>query len=132
YDLYLRALAQYRGSHEHNREALRLLRRAIEIDPHYAAPYGLAAYCYVARKVAGWVPPSDPTLAEDIRLAKLAAALGKDDPETLSMAGLALVMLSDDLEDGCALIDRALTLNPNSADAWRASGHTRAYLGDTE
>src|SRR5439155_14008743 len=38
YDLYLRAFAQFTGSYEHNREALRLLRCAIEIDPRYAAP----------------------------------------------------------------------------------------------
>src|SRR5258708_21292417 len=42
YDLYLRALAQFNVNYEGNREALRLLRRAIEIDPQYAAPYGLA------------------------------------------------------------------------------------------
>jgi tetratricopeptide (TPR) repeat protein len=48
------------------------------------------------------------------------------------MAGHALAHLSGDLQGGIALIDRALTLNPNSADAWRASGMVRSYLGDTE
>jgi tetratricopeptide (TPR) repeat protein len=48
------------------------------------------------------------------------------------MAGRALAELSGDLEGGIALIDRALTLNPNSANAWRASGVDRAFLGDTE
>ena len=132
YDLYLRALAQFNVGHEGNLEARRLLHRAIEIDPHYAAPYGLAAWCYLHQKVRGWALPSDPALAEGIRLAKLAASLGKDDPETLWMAGLALALLSGDLEGGIALIDRALTLNPNSANAWRTSGMLRAYLGDTE
>jgi len=132
YDLYLRALAQFNVGHEGNLEALRLLHRAIEIDPHYAAPYGLAAWCYLHQKVRGWLFPSDPALAEGVRLAKLAASLGKDDPETLWMAGLTLALLSGDLEGGIALIDRALTLNPNSANAWRTSGMLRAYLGDTE
>jgi TolB-like protein/class 3 adenylate cyclase len=132
YDLYLRAFAQFRASSEHNREALRLLRRAIEIDPGYAAPYGLAAWCYHYQRVRGWVSPSDPVLAEGIRLAKLAASLGKDDPETMWMAGLTLAQLSGDLEGAIALIDRALTLNPNSANAWMVSGLTRAHLGDTE
>jgi adenylate cyclase len=132
YDLYLRALAQYLVSYEGNLEALRLLHRAIEIDPHYAAPYGRAAYCYLVQKLWGWVSPSDPALAEGIRLAKLAASLGKDDPETLWMAGHTLAQLSGDLEGGIALIDRALTLNPNSANAWRSSGLVHAYLGDTD
>jgi tetratricopeptide (TPR) repeat protein len=78
------------------------------------------------------VSPSGPALAEGIRLAKLAASLGQDDPETLWMAGMALAVLSGDLEGGIALIDRALTLNPNSANAWRVSGVVRALLGDTE
>jgi tetratricopeptide (TPR) repeat protein len=132
YDLYLRALAQYRGSYEHNREALRLLRRAIAIDPRYAAPHGLAALCYQHQRARSWVSPSDPALAEGIRMARRAAALGKHDPETLRMAGLALALLSGDLHGGIALIDRALTLNPNSANAWSASGWVRAYLGDSE
>jgi adenylate cyclase len=132
YDLYLRALAQFTASYEGNLEALRLLRRAIEIDPRYAAPYGLAAWCYNQQKTRGWVSPSDPTLTEGIRLAKLAASLGQDDSETLWMAGHTLVQLKGDFLDGVALIDRALTLNPNSASAWRASGLVRAFLGDTE
>jgi TolB-like protein len=132
YDLYLRALAQFITSYEGNLEALRLLRRAIEIDPQYAAPYGLAAWCYNHQKTRGWVSPSEPTLTEGIRLAKLAASLGQDDSETLWMAGHTLVQLNGDFLDGVALIDRALTLNPNSANAWRTSGLVRAFLGDTE
>jgi TolB-like protein/class 3 adenylate cyclase len=132
YDLYLRALAQFIASHDGNLEALRLLRRAVEIDPHYASPYGLAAYCYVVQRTRGWVSSSDPALTEGIRLAKRAASLGQNDPETLWMAGFTLAVLGGDLEGGIAFIDRALTLNPNSADAWRASGLTRAFLGDTE
>lgn len=132
YDLYLRALAQFRSSYEENLGALQLLRRAIEIDPHYAAPYGLAAWCYTVQRTRSWVSPSNPALAEGIIMAKQAAALGRDDSETLWMAGRALAQLSGDLEGGIALIDRAVTLNPNSAGAWRASGHTRAELGDAE
>jgi adenylate cyclase len=132
YDLYLRALAQFGTNYEGNREALRLLHRAIEIDPRYAAPYGLAAWCYNHQKTRGWVSPADPTLTEGIRLAKLAASLGQDDTETLWMAGHTLVALNGDFLNGVAHIDRALTLNPNSANAWRASGIVRAFLGDGE
>jgi adenylate cyclase len=86
----------------------------------------------VYQRARGWVSPSDPALAEGNRLAKLAASLGQDDSETLWMAGQTLALLSGDLEVGIALIDRALTLNPNSANAWRTSGLVRAFLGDTE
>jgi tetratricopeptide (TPR) repeat protein len=129
---YLRALAQVNESYQGNLEALKLLSRAIEIDPHYAAPYGLAARSYLVQKVRSWVSPSDPALAEGIRLAKRAASLGQDDPETLWLSGHTLAVLSGDLDGGLALIDRALTQNPNSANAWRASGMVRAFLGDSE
>jgi hypothetical protein len=47
YDLYLRALAQsHKLTLEANREAIRLLHPALEIDPSYAPAAGLAAYCH--------------------------------------------------------------------------------------
>jgi len=128
YDLLLRALALWNVSRESNAEALRLLHRAIEIDPHYAAPYGLAAACYVYQRGAGWVSPSDPVLAEGIRLARLAATLGQDDPETLSWAALVLNNLAGDQQGAITLVERALELNPNLAVAWRISGAIRTDL----
>jgi adenylate cyclase len=132
YDSYLRALSQFDASYESNLEALRLLARAREIDPQFSGPYGLAAWCHHVQRARGWVSPSDPVLKEGIRLAKVAASVGQDDPETLWMAGRVLAELSGDLEAAIALIDRALALNPNSANAWRSSGVVRAYLGNTD
>ena len=74
YDLFLRALQHIHRGEQANREALRLLYEAIELDPSYGAAYGLAAWCYRLRKVHGWVAPSDPSLSEGIRLAHLAGA----------------------------------------------------------
>src|SRR5262249_51706044 len=125
----LRALALYSVSREGNREALRLLHRAIEIDPQYAALYALGSRCYVMQQANAWVSPSDPALAEGLRLAKLAASLGQDDPETLSLAGHTFAQLGGDVKGGLALIDRALALNPNSAQAWRMSGSLHIGLG---
>jgi TolB-like protein len=132
YDLYLRALAQYNVSPEGNSEALQLLRRAIELDPKYAAPYALAARCHVFQQSWGWVSPADPALAEGVRLAKLATSLGRDDPDTLSMAAMTLRQLAGDVQGAAALIDRALALNPNSALAWRISGSLQTSFGKPE
>jgi tetratricopeptide (TPR) repeat protein len=132
FDLYVRALPLLRTNLEDNREALRLLDRAIALDPAYSAAYGLAARCYQFQKMMGWLPPSDPRLEEGVRLGHLAAELGANDSEALWMAGLALVQLAGEIDHGVALIDRSLTLNPNSANAWSASGVVRAYLGDVE
>jgi len=56
--------------------------------------------------------------------------LGKDDAVALAFGGLALGYVAGDLEGALALVDRALSLNPNLATAWYASGTVRAFRGD--
>lgn len=47
HDYFLRGMASfYRYTKEANREALRLFGRAIDLDPDFAAAYGMAASCY--------------------------------------------------------------------------------------
>ena len=129
YDLFLRALALHNTlTFEDSREALRLLDRAIELDPHYAAAYALAAYCHMRQRQRGWVAS---TTMEGARLARLAAQKGQDDPEALWIAGISLAILTGESEEGLALIERSLKLNPNSAGAWMVSGMARAYAGDS-
>ena len=132
YDLYLRALPRFRTSLAQNEEAVRLLRQAIEIDPAYGAAYGLGARCYQFQKLFGWVAPNDPRFREGVRLANLAVEVGKDDSEALWMAGLALAQLAGEVKHGRLLIDKSLSLNPNSASAWIASCLVHAYLGNVE
>jgi TolB-like protein len=133
YDLFLRAAAlNATRKKDDNKEALQLLYRAIEIDRRYAAAYALAGYCYLRQKVQGWVSLSEPAMAEGIRMARLAAENGQDDPEALWMAGVTLSFVAGDVEGGLALIERSLALNPNSANGLMASGLVRAWIGDTD
>jgi tetratricopeptide (TPR) repeat protein len=111
-------------------EARGLYQRATELDPNYASPYGMAAWCIVFGKINGWLTDPDREIADGVRLARRAAALGKDDPTALWSSGLSLAHLAGELETGAALVERALALNPNSAAAWSASGWVRIYLGE--
>ena len=131
YDYFLRGLASaHRVTREATDEALRLFARAIELDPDFASPHGVAAFCYVVRKMNGWMSnPVAPDVAEAARLAWRAAELGKDDAVALAFGGLALGYVAGDLEGAVALIDRSLALNPNLATAWYASGTVRAFRG---
>lgn len=131
FDLYLRALPRFRSSREDNREALRLLGKATELDPGYAAAYALAARCYQFQLMFGWASPGDPELKEGVRLAHLAIDKGKSDPEALWMAALALVHLAGEIDHCLDMLDRSLSLNPNSANAWIASCQMRSYVGDS-
>jgi TolB-like protein/Tfp pilus assembly protein PilF len=133
YDLFLRAVALNNTRKEKdNNEALQLLYRAVEIDPQYAAAYALASYCYLRQKVQGFASSAERVLSEGMRMARLAAEYGSDDPEALWMAGVTMSILAGEAEDGLALIDRSLSLNPNSANALMASGLVRAVIGETD
>ena len=56
YDYFLRGLASvHRWTREANNEALQFFHRATELDPEFAAAYGMAARCYSQRKSCGWV-----------------------------------------------------------------------------
>jgi TolB-like protein/class 3 adenylate cyclase/tetratricopeptide (TPR) repeat protein len=136
YDCYLRGVASlhamFGGSKEAVNEALQLFYRAIELDPEFASPYGMAAWCYVLRKNYGWVTDDSQEIAETERLARRAAQLAKEDAVALYTAGFSLARIVGYLDDGAALIDRALTLDPNSAAAWHLSGWVHIYLGKPE
>jgi len=81
------------------------------------------------RKICGWTANRAQEMAEATRLARLAAQLGKDDAVALAFGGLALGYVAGDFEGALALVDRALSLNPNLATAWYASGTVRAFRG---
>ena len=133
YDYYLHGMANiYQGTRDANAEALHNFQRATEIDPNFATAHGMNAYCYVWRKANGWVADSARETAAAESAARMAAKLGFDDAIALAQAGFALAFVLANLDDGAALIDRALNLNPNLAAAWRFSGYVRAFLGDPE
>jgi tetratricopeptide (TPR) repeat protein len=133
YDYYLRATAQlHRGTRDATDEALVLLRKAIELDPHYAPPYAVAAWCHVWRKVNDWTADRAREFAEGTHWAHRAIDLGKDDALALTRAGHALAHLADDLDGALAWLDRAKTLNPNLSTAWFLGGYVRVWRGDPE
>jgi TolB-like protein len=133
YDYYLRGMAAvHRWTKADNAEALAMFTRAIESDPGFAAAYGMSARCYSQSKVSGWVVDRNAEIAETRRLARRAAELGKDDAIALSTAGMGLAYVAGDLDDGAALIDRAVGLNPNFAWGWLFSGWTRVWIGEPE
>jgi TolB-like protein/Tfp pilus assembly protein PilF len=133
YDHFLRGLAcVYRWTRRDSDEALQHFDRAIALDPDYASAYGMAARCYSARKVSGWVDDLARETAEAARLARKVAQIGRDDAVALYTAGMALAYCVGELDDGAAMIERALALNPNAAWAWLFSGWTKVWQGEPE
>ena len=133
YDLFFRGMANlYQWTLEGTNEALRLFHRAVELDPDFASAYGMAAYCYSWRKVNGWTVNYEQEMGEARRLARRAVDLGQDDAVALAFGGYTLAHVVGDIEGAAALIDRALTLNPNLAAAWHYSGLTKIWLGEPD
>ena len=131
YDYFLRGMANvHRWTREANSEALRNFCCAFKRDPEFASAYGLAARCYSQRKACGWMIDRRQETAEAERLAWLAAEFGKDDAVALCTAGIALAYVVGNLDDGNAMIDRALALNPNLAWAWVFGSWVKIWLGD--
>ena len=133
YDHYLRGLAGvHKWTREGNNEALGHFKCAVELDPDFATAYGMAARCYSQRIGFAWVIDRNQEVADAERLARRAGELGKEDAVALCTAGNALVIFVGDINDGAALIDRALKINPNLAFAWMSSGFARIQLGEPE
>ena len=133
YDYFLRATANFhQGTKDSVNEALRLFYKAIELDPDFAAAYGMAAWCFVRRKVNAWMADRARETAEASRLARRAVELGKNDAVALCSAGNALAVVARDLDAGADALERALLLNPNLSAAWAISGWLKMYIGEPE
>jgi TolB-like protein/Tfp pilus assembly protein PilF len=134
YDYYLRGLAVYRQFSRQGRmdEPLRLFMRAIELDPEFTSAHVMAACCYAVRKSTGCMTDPEKDVPEAARLAARAVDLGAEDPFALGACGWVLASVVGDLDAGCALVDRALALNPNFPNCWQWGGLVKVWLGEPE
>jgi len=119
WDFYLRALPL---CEESIREAIVMLRRALAIDPAFAAATAMLGTCRIHQRAHRFGIVSDTEIAEALRLARGAIEAGKDDPDALWMAGWTLSSFTGEQATAANVIDCALALNPNSAHAWMARG----------
>ena len=123
YDLYLRAVAQqHKYTDESLRETVILAKRALKIDPSYAPAAALIGWSRGMQRVQGWGAISEAEIAEALLLARQAIEAGKNDPDPLTLAGTAVWLLGGDTATAASALDRALSINPNSAAAWSMRG----------
>jgi adenylate cyclase len=130
YDCFLRGRETLRSfSRKGTADALESFRRAIALDPAYARAYGWAARCLHNRRSYAWSDDEQQEIVEGARLSERAVALGSTDAEALTPAANFLGFISHRLEFAENVIDQALSLNPNLADAWRVRGLINIWLG---
>ena len=120
YDLYLRSTAELsKRTREGHAEAVRLARRALELDPSYVPAMARIASCRLMQLARHWIPVSGPEVDEGIGMARQAITAGRDDADILEHAGYALGYLAGETETALDAVDRAIALNPNSSGAFR-------------
>src|SRR4051812_40259078 len=127
YDCVMRAFpAVWSQEPEVIAEGLRLAEQAIRLDPSYALPKALAAWCYAQGVVymRTAVPGEDKQKA--FRLAQNAASLDNNDPLVLTVLSAAYALVGQ-FDLGLAAVERALAIDPNSAWAWTRSGYLNVY-----
>jgi adenylate cyclase len=90
----------------------------------------MAAFCVMRRDDQSYTEASQAEIDESIRLAREALDAGRDDPRVLALAGGVLAHQAQDWDTAVTALDRALSLNGNSAEVWRNSGWVRLFAGD--
>ena len=132
YDYVMRAMPSiWAVERATNEEALGLLEQAIALDPSYALPKALAAWCHGQRVPFLWTNHPGEERSAALRLAKEAARLDSDDPLVLTILASAYAV-GREFAEAVPLIDRAVQLDPNSAWAWHHSGWIRNFLNQPD
>ncbi len=119
-------------SPENNEAAMIDFKRAIALDPGFAAAYGGVASCLGWRRANRWPADHVQDNAELFRLAERVKELGTDDAATLSVVGFNLFWILLDFDAGIEMVERAIRSNPNYARAYNFRGLLRAWHGESD
>jgi adenylate cyclase len=132
HDLAMRALPFASAANpDATRQALDLLHRAMEIDPDYALPAALAAWCHAQLITHNGTQSPAEEKARALRLIERATVLGADDPLVVT-AQCAVYTMVGEHDIAASLLDRALAVDPTSAWAWERSGWLKTYIGEVD
>jgi TolB-like protein/class 3 adenylate cyclase len=133
YDHFLKGMWSFhKAGREDIGEALRLFLRAVELDDKFSSAYGMAAWCYVRRKMNGWADEAPSETSDALQIAERAVECGKDDAVALACSGLAIGYIPADFDRAISLFDRAQALNPNLVIAWHLSSWIRSFTGQPD
>ena len=119
----------YLATREGLAEAIRLAKRALELDPRFGFVAALAGHCYLQNILWGYAVDPQFESKEAVRLSRLALSIDDSDPETLAAAAIVSAYLVGDCEREIELVDRAVALNPNSFYAWSNHGWVYRIAG---
>ncbi len=133
YDLVMHAFPHlWAHSPEDNQQAITLLGRALELEPHYGLAAALALWAHGQQVAYNWTTDFDAERKAAAGLLETASLTVADDPTALTALASAMMMLGGNVAQAAAYADRALELDPNHAWAWMRRGWGQVYLGNAE
>jgi adenylate cyclase len=121
----------YRWDKDSNERAQSHFRQAINLDPGFAQPYRGLSYVLIQSCLSGWIDQPAAAIAEARALAEKAVALSPADFENYSQLGFASLYCRD-FGRSLASYEKALELNPNSADLLAEMADALIHVGKTK
>jgi len=133
YEHLLRGLAYMnRLTPEDTQTALQYFHGAIEKDPGYGRAYAYAFWCYRRKVQLCGMVLSKEEQAEAIRLMNAGLKADRDDPVVLWQAATLKLYFERDFDGALALLERSLSIDPNSPRAWNSSAMIHGFMGESE
>ena len=133
YDCYLKGLAcLFPVTTQNVNQALDLFNKARTLDPDFPSAYGMEMFCHAQRLAFGLMSDVEAARKEVMGLWQIVTRIGNEDGVALAQAGWAVAYVLRDVSSAKALIDRAVELNPNLANAWVNRGWLNVWLGRPE
>jgi adenylate cyclase len=125
-------LLHHRSSKSDNTEALRLLERAIALEPDYAHAHAWKACTLGQCYVYGWFEDRDATVRQIVEELQLALTLDENDSDVHRILAAVNLAAHHDHEKAFYHQERALTLNPNDDLIVVQQGEILTWLGRPE
>jgi TolB-like protein/class 3 adenylate cyclase len=114
-----------------NRDAEKLIRRAIELDGRSALAWTAMSYIHTRAANFGWTSSPSQALADAIAAGERAVELDSQSSDASYMLGFAL-RSSGQVERSMAVMERSVALNPNNPLPYQGLAYAKILMGQAE
>jgi adenylate cyclase len=125
-------LLHHRSTKEDNAEAIKLLERAIALDPGYGHAHAWKACVTGQQFVYGWCPDPQEAVRTVIREVTLALSLDENDSDVHRVLAAVSLSMHRDYDKALYHQERALALNPNDDLIVVQQGEVLTWIGQAD